>query len=96
MFNEGPQNPTSKWGLFGGFLPQANFEAPMTLTVAQIKNAKPKDKAYKLADEQGLYVMITPNGSKLWKLKDRCYGSLNIALQELRKSCRLVLFQRFH
>jgi hypothetical protein len=46
----------------------------MTLTVAQIKNAKPKEKAYKLADEQGLYLLITPNGSKLWKLKYRFEG----------------------
>ena len=46
----------------------------MTLTVTQIKNAKPKEKAYKLADEQGLYLLITPNGSKLWKLKYRFEG----------------------
>lgn len=75
----------------------------MTLTVAQIKNAKPKEKAYKLADEHGLYLLITPNGSKLWKLKYRfagiekklSFGSFPevslAAARELRKDARAQL-----
>lgn len=43
----------------------------MALTVVQVKNAKPKEKPYKLADERGLYLLINPNGSKLWKFKYR-------------------------
>lgn len=43
----------------------------MALTVVQVKSAKPKEKAYKLADEKGLYLLVNPNGSKLWKLKYR-------------------------
>jgi integrase len=50
------------------------FEAPMTLTVFQVKNEKPREKAYKLADERGLYLLINPNGSKLWKFKYRFAG----------------------
>jgi integrase len=46
----------------------------MALTVVQVKNAKPREKAYKLADERGLYLLINPNGSKLWKLKYRFAG----------------------
>jgi hypothetical protein len=46
----------------------------MALTVVQVKNAKAKEKAYKLADERGLYLLINPNGSKLWKLKYRFAG----------------------
>lgn len=46
----------------------------MTLTVVEIKNAKPKDKPYKMADEKGLYLLINPNGSKLWKFKYRFAG----------------------
>lgn len=46
----------------------------MTLTVVAVKNAKPKEKAYKLADERGLYLLVNPNGSKLWKLKYRFAG----------------------
>lgn len=46
----------------------------MALTVVQVKNAKPREKAYKMADERGLYLLINPNGSKLWKLKYRFTG----------------------
>ncbi|MGQ3890723.1 tyrosine-type recombinase/integrase [Legionella sp. CNM-4043-24] len=46
----------------------------MTLTVVEIKNAKPKDKPYKMADEKGLYLLVNPKGSKLWKFKYRFSG----------------------
>lgn len=32
----------------------------------QIKSAKPKDKQYKLADGDGLYLLIKPTGAKVW------------------------------
>ena len=38
-----------------------------TLSNTQIEKAKPKDKPYKLIDGQGLFLSITPNGSKLWR-----------------------------
>ena len=34
----------------------------MTQTVVEIKNAKPKEKPYKMADEKGLYLLVNPNG----------------------------------
>jgi len=37
----------------------------MSLTHLDILNAKPRNKAYKLADSGGLFVLIQPNGSKL-------------------------------
>lgn len=40
----------------------------------QIKNAKLKEKPYKLADERGLYLLVNPNGSKLWKMKYHYIG----------------------
>jgi integrase len=39
------------------------------LTDAQVKNAKPKDKPYKLSDGGGLYLEVMPTGSKLWRMK---------------------------
>jgi integrase len=39
----------------------------MALSVTGVKNARPKDKPYKLADERGLYLLVTPGGSKLWR-----------------------------
>jgi hypothetical protein len=35
----------------------------------KVRNAKPKDKAYRLFDGGGLYLDVTPHGSKLWRLK---------------------------
>lgn len=43
----------------------------MSLTDTAIRNAKPKDKAYKLTDEKGLYLFIQPGGGKLWRF-DMC------------------------
>lgn len=34
----------------------------------QIKQAKSKDKPYKLSDGKGLYLIVNPNGSKWWRL----------------------------
>ena len=43
----------------------------MSLTETAVRNAKPREKPYKLSDEKGLYVQVNPNGSKLWHLKYR-------------------------
>jgi hypothetical protein len=41
------------------------------LTQLQIKNAKPREKPYKLADGGGLYLEVTPVGGKHWRMKYR-------------------------
>jgi len=41
----------------------------MTLADVRIRTAKPQDKPYKLFDSGGLFVLVTPTGSKLWRLK---------------------------
>ncbi len=46
----------------------------MKLNARQIDSAKPKDKAYKLADGGGMYIEIFPNGTKSWRLKYRIAG----------------------
>jgi integrase len=46
----------------------------MALTDIAIRNAKPRDGAYKLADSAGLYLFVTPAGGKLWRLKFRVSG----------------------
>lgn len=38
------------------------------LTAMEVKNAKPKDKEYNLADGQGLKLRVLPSGSKQWQL----------------------------
>ncbi|WP_426390261.1 Arm DNA-binding domain-containing protein [Variovorax sp. R-27] len=39
----------------------------MTLTVKAIDAAKPREKAYKLADAHGLYLYVSPTGAKSWR-----------------------------
>ena len=38
----------------------------MSLTEFEIKNAKPKEKAYSLSDGRGLILDVRPNGGKFW------------------------------
>ena len=44
------------------------------LTDAKARAAKPKDKDYKLAAGEGLYLQVRTNGGKYWKLKFRFGG----------------------
>ncbi|EHP41242.1 cp4-like integrase [Cupriavidus basilensis OR16] len=46
----------------------------MPLTDVSVRNAKPKEKPYKLADGLGMYLEITPGGSRYWRLKYRIAG----------------------
>ncbi|MBW9265840.1 MAG: integrase arm-type DNA-binding domain-containing protein [Candidatus Thiodiazotropha sp. (ex. Lucinisca nassula)] len=46
----------------------------MALTDTAIRNAKPHDKARKLFDGGGLFLLINPNGSKYWRFKYRFHG----------------------
>lgn len=43
----------------------------MPLSDSGVRALKPRDKAYKISDEKGLYLLITPAGGKLWKVKFR-------------------------
>lgn len=46
----------------------------MALTDTAIRKAKPKDKPYKVSDSGGLYLLVNPTGSKLWRVKYRLHG----------------------
>ena len=66
-----PPNP-NELGAHQGALKKLREKcAPMTITNIQCKNAKPKDKPYKLAAGRGLYLEVMPNGSKYWRMKYR-------------------------
>lgn len=75
----------------------------MPTTDTAIKNAKPKDKPYKISDGGGLYLLIKPSGYKTWKYDFRLDGtrgsytigkypdiSLKLARDEHRKARELV------
>ncbi len=46
----------------------------MKLTDPAVKNAAPKEKQYTLYDSEGLFLLVMPNGSKLWRWKYRVGG----------------------
>lgn len=44
------------------------------LTDNAIRSAKPREKPYKLFDERGLFLLVTPSGGRWWRLKFRVAG----------------------
>lgn len=67
------------------------------LTVKAVEAAKPKDKPYKLADGEGLYLYVAPTGGKSWranyvehgKQKTRTYGRYPaVSLADAREAHR--------
>jgi hypothetical protein len=46
----------------------------MALSDASIRNAKAGPKPVKLSDGGGLFLLLNPNGSRLWRLKYRFAG----------------------
>ena len=75
----------------------------MPITDTAIKNAKPKDKPYKLSDGGGLYLLVKSSGYKTWKYDFRLDStrgsytigkypdiSLKLARQEHRKAREMV------
>lgn len=68
----------------------------MPLSDTGIRSAKPREKPYKLADEKGLYLLVNPTGSKLWRLKYRFGGQEKklalgaypeVGLKDARRRC---------
>ncbi|HEY3700457.1 MAG TPA: integrase arm-type DNA-binding domain-containing protein [Spongiibacteraceae bacterium] len=53
-------------------------KATNKLTDAEIKNAKPKERPYKLSDGGGLYLLIEANGNKYWRLAYRFGGKQKV------------------
>ena len=49
------------------------------LTDKAIRALKPDEKPYKAADSLGLYLLIQPNGSRLWRFKYRFAGKEKLA-----------------
>lgn len=58
-----------------GYIPQLRENVPhLALSDFKISKAKPKDKPYKLYDSLGLFLLVSPNGSKLWRQKYKYMG----------------------
>ena len=48
----------------------------MPLTDSAIRALRPRATAYKVADEKGLYLQVTPSGGRLWRVKFRAEGGI--------------------
>lgn len=59
--------------MLGGIEIMSGENAPM-LTDKAISQAKPQEKPYRLYDQHGLYLEVSPAGGKLWRLKYRIEG----------------------
>lgn len=46
----------------------------MPLSDTAIRKIKPRDKPFKVSDEKGLFLFVTPSGGTLWRLKYRFDG----------------------
>ena len=46
----------------------------MPLSDAAVRNLKPRERPYKVSDFDGLFVLVKPNGSRLWQFKYRIGG----------------------
>lgn len=46
----------------------------MPLSDAMVRNAKPRERRYKLFDETGLFLIVTPEGGKWWRCRYRWNG----------------------
>jgi len=44
------------------------------LNDTRVRSAKSREKAFKLSDERGLFLLVMPTGSRLWRLKYRLNG----------------------
>ncbi len=44
------------------------------LTTTSLQRARPREKPYKLSDRDGLYLLIEPSGSRVWRMNYRFQG----------------------
>lgn len=67
------------------------------LTLPQIRSLRPRSKPYKIYDGNGLFLLIQPNGSRLWRFRYRLYGRErrlalgkypHVGLRSARARCR--------
>jgi hypothetical protein len=54
------------------------WRLPAMLTAVEVRQAKPKTKAYKLTDSHGLFLHIMPNGTKAWRYRYRFAGKESV------------------
>lgn len=70
-----PHRSTPIGGIAGGIEGSLGKAIPpMPLSDAAVRNLKPRERPYKVSDFDGLFVLVKPNGSRLWQFKYRIGG----------------------
>ena len=67
------------------------------LSVSEIKNAKPKEKLYKMYDGLGMYLAVAPTGKKVWRFDytdKESYFTVNIDGRPSKWICRLYIKEK--
>lgn len=44
------------------------------LSEVKIRASRPREKSYKVWDDRGLFMLVTPTGARLWRFKYRIDG----------------------
>lgn len=73
MVREGAVASGDSGGSFGGIgsIPPAAIPPPMALTDLAIRDLQAAEKPFKASDSGELHLLVSPNGSRMWRLKDR-------------------------
>lgn len=84
VFHYFPLTSATRSGYFEGIgiveIPIPAFAVPpledamSNLTAIQVRNAKPKDRPYKLSDGRGMYLHVAKSGLKTWRYRFRIEG----------------------
>ncbi|MFZ5756930.1 MAG: tyrosine-type recombinase/integrase [Pseudomonadota bacterium] len=64
------------------------------LTDPKLKQAKPRERAYKLADGGGLYLLVTPDGGRYWRLKYRHGGKEKVLALGVYPDVQLIAVRK--
>ena len=62
-----------------------------TITDVALRKAKAHEKPYKIAAGNGLYLLVNPTGSKLWRWKHRVAGNCSHLTPTLRCHFRMLV-----
>jgi len=68
--------PPTSWGHAVGYIGHSGYpRGCASLNDTKVRAAKPRETQFKLFDERGLSLLVTPTGDKLWRLEYRLHGT---------------------
>jgi hypothetical protein len=59
---------------FGRKTNSSKKKTNMSLTDAKVRSLKTRKAQYKVSDSEGMYLLVSPSGGKLWRLAYRFHG----------------------